>query len=236
MKDVNFSECKFSADIVPYMYGELPAAESSVFESHLVDCCECTDEFAVISNARYEVYEWKKLEFDPLSTPRFVIPYAANEEAAATWTERLRAAFSKSWAVPSLAFAMLAVVSMVTAVFLYSDDGVNEVAGNSNRESLSVTPEVTDAPKSPDTFAARNEVEVEDRRVEPDARPVAAASRTRTESKRPIRNTRLAQRRQVEVKSTSAQNQKAPRLNDFEEDEDTSVRLAQLVEDIVRSG
>ena len=235
MNDVNLSVCKFSADIVPYMYGELPVAESSVFESHLVGCSECTDEFAAISNARYEVYEWKKLEFEPLVTPQFVIPYGASEETVNTWVDKLRAAFSKSWAVPSLAFAMLAIVSIFAAAFIYlgNDRGVT-IAGGDNSNPSPVTLDEIETPRPVPVTVNRDAV-TEDPHMTPAVRPVKAAVHSRAESRRAVRPTKLTQQRRVEIKSTSAQNQNAPRLNDFSEDEDTSLRLAELFEDIETS-
>ena len=82
MNDLKNPGCKFHADIVPYMYGEMSAAESSAFETHLIDCGVCTDEFAAVSNARYEVYDWKKTEFEPLATPVFTIPYGEAAKGA----------------------------------------------------------------------------------------------------------------------------------------------------------
>src|SRR5881392_3406899 len=102
MKDVNFSKCKFNGDMVSYMYGELPSDESTVFEQHLLDCTNCTDEFAAISSSRYEVYDWKKLEFDPLETPSFEIP--VGEAAGVSWSDKVRAVFARGWMVPAFSF------------------------------------------------------------------------------------------------------------------------------------
>ena len=46
-------ECGFADDIVGYIYDEIGQAERRKFESHLVGCMACTDEFAGISNARF---------------------------------------------------------------------------------------------------------------------------------------------------------------------------------------
>ncbi|HUR97106.1 MAG TPA: hypothetical protein VMZ26_03450, partial [Pyrinomonadaceae bacterium] len=105
MNDVTFTECEFGADMVPYMYAELPAKKSAAFEAHLLLCSACTDEFASLSNARYEVYDWKKLEFDGLATPTFEAPFESGpEHIAPTWVDKMREAFWGSWAVPGIAF------------------------------------------------------------------------------------------------------------------------------------
>ena len=54
MNNVN---CKYANEIVPYMYGELASSATAEFESHLLECQLCTDEFAELSAARYEVYD-----------------------------------------------------------------------------------------------------------------------------------------------------------------------------------
>ena len=231
MNERNISECKFSHDIVPYMYGEFPAQKSSVFESHLLDCTECRDEFAAISSARFEVYDWKKLEFDPLPTPRFAIPYSGE---AAGVIDRLRAAFARGWAVPGLAFAGLVVISVSAAIMLLSGDNgttslVAEV-GNANVAVVSAT--LVDVPpqvKPPvqTAFASGNTAQ---RRPE----VLKASEAARQNGPRRIVRDSKSIIRAAEAKQAAVQTeQKAvPRLNGFPEDEDTSLRLAELFEDV----
>jgi anti-sigma factor RsiW len=229
MNDIDVSVCKFSTDIVPYMYGELSAAESSVFESHLLDCGACTDEFAVISNARYEIYEWKKLEFDPLATPRFEIPASTEPVYTGSWAERFRTAFGQRWAIPSLAFAGLAAVAVMSAVIMFQD-GSTEVVGVNESSSAAVS-------SSPDVMpavAVAAVIDEDDGSAGPPevSKPAKVASSQRREPRRVVRSSRRIQPRTTEVRSVSAENRNAPRLNDFAEDEDTSLRLAELFEDI----
>ena len=80
----NKKECGFADDIVAYIYDEIGSAERRKFESHLAGCTACTDEFAGISNARFSVFEWRKEEFAHLSTLEIVIPYAAKNRAVET--------------------------------------------------------------------------------------------------------------------------------------------------------
>src|SRR5438046_1022119 len=107
MKEVNVSKCKLNGEMVSYMYGELSTNEGLAFERHLVDCSECTDEFAAISSSRYEVYDWKKLEFDPLETPNFEIRFG--DVVSVSWYEKVRAFLAHAWAVPTLSFAAVAI-------------------------------------------------------------------------------------------------------------------------------
>lgn len=226
MNDVNFSKCKFSADIVPYMYGELPAFDISAFESHLIDCSDCTDEFASISSARYEVYDWKKLEFEPLATPRFVIPY--EEVVKVSWVEKLRAAFSPGWALPTTALAALAITAVFAAVFVYRGD--NEIARDS-RNAAVLEPAPVNSPINETIQTTESRV---DETAVQNPSPVRVVSPTHAESRRPTR-TILPRPRSLDARPTQAKTQPALRLNEFTEDEDTSLRLAELLEDVETS-
>ncbi len=225
MGDVKFSECKFTSDIVPYMYGEMAGSETSAFESHLLECSTCTDEFASISNARYEVYDWKKLEFDPLATPQIEIVFAT--ERSGSWMEKARAVFAQNWAIPSMATAGILVVAVLAAAFILTQKSSPEVAANLVDDTVVEQPTVSSVPKiagsqvNPDSQEYR----------ENESRAVRAAAAQRVSHKRTVRTSRS-----VDVKTTSAQNiQKAPTLNEFVEEEDTSVRLAELFDDIETS-
>ena len=236
MNDVNSSACKNSAFIVPYMYGELPAADCASFESHLLDCGDCTDQFAEISSARYEVYEWKKLEFEPLSTPHIQIPYDdVPSTASLPWFDKIRAAFAQGWSAPGFAFAAVAIVAMFGAVVFLTRTNEN---GNFTTANLNV-PAMSDratTPPASDRMAA-NETD-----ADPVVEPILPG-RIRTvpvkqnETKRTRQANATPRRQLLETRTTSAQNvpRPAPSLNDFTEDEDTSLRLAELFDDIETS-
>ena len=233
MNDVNFPGCKFRADIVPYMYAELATSDRSAFESHLLNCVDCTDEFAAISSSRFEVYDWKRLEFDGLATPVIEISYGEDIalHSAPSWTEKVRAAFGQRWELPIVAFAALAVVSIFAAAFVLSRDsggGLVAEAENSNTPAVN-RPVVTGSEK----IETVSQEKIEDRR-DAESRPLQFSAPQRAGQRHVVRNAKLTQPRSVEVKQTSAQNQpqKIPRLNEFAEEEDTSLRLAELFEDI----
>ena len=233
MNDVKNSGCKLSADIVAYMYGELSSAEGSAFESHLLECVDCTDEFAAVSNARYEVYDWKKTEFEPLATPVFTIPYG---EPAIPWFDKVRAAFHPSWALPGVAFAGIAIVTVLASVFYFSGDTGSSVAKvNTNSRTVPAPPASERSVPAPAPEKEEPLVLVKDdveRPASQQARPVrpVADSAVRKRAARADKNAAVP--RPVEAHVTSTPNRPAPTLNDFADDEDTSLRLAQLFEDI----
>lgn len=107
MKDIAESICSFTDDVVSYLYDEQSIAERTKFESHLVDCGACTDEFAELSFARYSVFEWNRDEFVGLKTPSIVIPYEAETVG---WFAGLREAVSFNWLAPAAVAATLLVV------------------------------------------------------------------------------------------------------------------------------
>jgi anti-sigma factor RsiW len=105
MRSDSQKECLFGNEIVSYMYDEMPVAERPKFEEHLTKCQACTDEFAAVSFARFETYDWKRNEFDALATPQIVIPY---KEKAVPFGQRLYAWLGWASAVPVAAALILA--------------------------------------------------------------------------------------------------------------------------------
>ncbi len=99
--------------MLAYLYAEMPGAERELFETHLAECGSCIDEFAELSNARYAVYEWQKLEFAPMETPEIVIPFAKKSIANGTFSfaDKIKAAFgfSNGWAASGAGFAVIAI-------------------------------------------------------------------------------------------------------------------------------
>ena len=75
METNGHKKCEWTDDLIAYLYNEMPAAGRSTFESHLTACQTCTDEFAGLSQARFEVFDWKREEFDTLATPASAIAY-----------------------------------------------------------------------------------------------------------------------------------------------------------------
>lgn len=216
INDIKIEACP-SDDLVAYLYDELNAAARDSFETHLADCRNCTDEFAELSFARLDVYEWHRDEFAPLATPRFDIPQAENE-AVVSWLDAVRGLFASHtrWATVGGAFALLAAV--FGAAFISSMNGTGEVANrpiNKNQpEALSTNPPVVEtiAQAKPD-----NEPEIvltsTDRKI-----PRAVKAVNRRSDKTPERN--------------RTQPGKAPRLNDFVDEDDTTLRLGDLLADV----
>jgi hypothetical protein len=227
MKDV--SKCEFENGIVPYMYGELPTREATEFESHLLECSACTDEFAAVSAARYEVYEWKKLEFEPLATPVIELP-EMEPAGGVSWIDKLRAVFANSWAIPTFAFAGLAIATAFTLLFVLTGDKEKQiVARNTNEPVPASTVAEIKAAKIATPAKAPSELEKD---VVAEPRMVNSTATKQTPSRRTRRVERVVPPKVDPLPTTAQQPTKAPRLNGFDEEEDTSLRLAELFENI----
>ena len=233
MKDAITTECNFQVDMAPYMYGEMSLSEQAAFESHLIDCPECTDEFAAISNARYEVYDWKKLEFDPLETPRFEIPFEESV-AAVSWVDKIRVAFGNGWAVPGFAFAGLAIVAILAAVYVGSGDIAPDVTSNISKASPEVTEQTAPKTEAP---VAESKTSVDSQADSTVVQTDAEAPSRRSTPTRTVRREKPAAQTFVEPRGTSAGRvqPKVPVLNEPVEEEDTSLRLAELFDDVETS-
>ena len=235
MKDLNCSECKFSAEMVSYMYDELPSAECMAFEQHLADCTACTDEFAAIAGARYEVYDWKKMEFDSLETPRFEISYA--EPVHFAWSDRIRAVFANGWTVPAVSFAALIVVSILAFILISPQSGKVEIATTdpgASTDTASVPVQDDTASTVSNNITSENLAQTKNS-ISTNATPKrVAVSRPATRNRVSTVAIRTKRQSSSDGKPLTARNaQKAvPTLNDFAEDEDDSLRLAELFEKI----
>lgn len=228
--DINIKSCA-SGDLVAYLYDELTTPERSSFETHLADCGRCTDEFAELSFARLEVYEWHRDEFAGLETPRFVIPYA---RANVSWMDAVRVFFAanRQWATAGGAFALIAVVFgavLISSSFKGGADLVQgptavDVAANKIQPVvLPVAPSSADAEKN---LAASPDVSNSESRVI-NASSAEKGPKTGGTIRRPVKNSE-----RIQSKPVQAQRKTAPRLNDFEDEIDNTLRLGDLLADV----
>jgi len=223
-------ECPFTDEIVSYMYSEIDGTKRSDFETHLAECTTCTDDFAVISNARFSVFEWRKEEFDQLATPKIVIPELAKSPTTADnesgWFAGLAALLSFARSPMAVAAALLLClgVGFIALTYFRSSESLiakidvpavknNEVENkNPGIDPISATKNPTDQPIEP----TRNSTP---RKSTPANKTVPAS-----EAKRAVNN---------DAKRTRmAQADQKPALNDFKEEADISLRLTDLFDEI----
>lgn len=215
--------------MLAYLYDEMPAADRDSFELHLADCAACIDDFAELSQSRYPVYEWKTTEFEPLATPRIIIPYA--ETAGVSWFDKLRAAFSFNPGLATAgAFATLVIAAVIGYAVITNDVPTEEVAKADVETSASPERSATNAAPAPAS------IDQKDEKSEPNPSRktlrsgsddvVKTAVKPKLEPKtvpiKDVKNSRPNRRRDLNV----------PVLSRFESDEDDSLRLADIFDEI----
>jgi len=230
MVNIANKECGFEHEIVSYMYDELGGAERTQFETHLVDCSACTDEFAAVSFSRFSVFEWQKEEFAHLATPEIVIPYESRKVAieSSGWFGGFSEifAFARSPLAVGTAFAVLLGIGFVG--FSLVGTGGNEIASN-----IVVPPVVIEQKiESPMVVGLPVSVVDEDPIATDEVRPVVAGSR----QVRPKVGRQISPSRRVvedrSVPNPTRQARRAPVLSDLGEDDEDSLRLSDMFDEI----
>jgi len=225
-KDMN--SCLFGEELVAYIYDELPTSDRAAFEEHLLDCSGCTAKFAEISVSRLGVFEWHRDEFVPLATPTFVIPYQGRNVAAEpkiSWIDALRGLVASPMRLAAAGGAMAIIAVAFGFAFLSFSKSARDIQAR-----VPVAVEGSRVDLAAPTVA----------KVESESQPVAInIAKT---PKREYRSIERSQRvhpvvakfavpsRKMSIPTTSATN--VPRLGNYVEPEDTSLRLADLMADI----
>ncbi len=218
---MKIAECNASDQFVDYMYGEMPEDRQIVFEDHLASCQACTDEFAEVANLRFSVYEWRKVEFDPLETPVFAIPSATPSLGT------LIANWARSWASApgywnaATGFAAILLLVLAGGYFLIYNNGEQLAVSEPSSEPQLTRENATAEPAKPSVTAVTDRFEGAPvtSTAEMPVRPVA----------KPPRGANIRQSRGAAV---SINFQAPPRLNEFEEIQDESLRLSDMFDDI----
>lgn len=237
----NNKNCGFDDAMISYIYDEITTVERREFETHLVNCSACTEEFAEISGARFSVFEWQKEAFAELPTPEIVIPYARAtkvEAEAAGFLAGLRGLFG-GFGMPLTVGAALIICLGIGFAALTLMHGKEQIATNV----------VVEQPKLPQNSASDKSlvdkgqtivntgVTVAAKEVEEstpslhEARPVKAAVETRRS--RPVKQ--FTAETADRVNRPQPQTRKAPALSNFDEASDRSLRLTDLFDEEIGS-
>lgn len=233
----NNNKCPLADEIVSYMYDEIHGAERERFETHLAGCTECTDDFAAVSNSRFSVFEWQKEEFAHLPTPQIIIPYAPKKAVPEAGPVGIFAGI-KAWAslagfpVTAIA-ALLITVGLGFAAMQYFADGGQQVAFNGNVPAVELPngepangSSVNSKPVLHERPAVAVNTKLKDQSSDHDIHPVRviAVRRNRLERQMTANNV-------IPVQDSAAKISKAPALSKFDEDDDKSLRLADLFDE-----
>ena len=246
------SDCSFSAEILAYLYGEIGKREKSEFEEHLVNCSNCADALADSAFARFSVQEWRDAEFAHLETPLINIPYELNEAniiVSDSWLARLRqyVSLSPAWAMAGGAMAALAIgVGLVfAAINIFQPIEIAEV-NNHNSAKIAVSPTTEIVAQKPENFPEQSP-ELPNKNVDviqfdvvrqnkPTSEPKnnkLTTSEVASENKNLKRNNgNVSTNYRVTAgtikKTVPSKTRKVPGLVNFEEEEDNTLRLAEL--------
>ncbi|MFZ1699453.1 MAG: zf-HC2 domain-containing protein [Pyrinomonadaceae bacterium] len=229
--------CDFQDEIVSYIYDEIDTAGRRRFETHLASCGSCTDEFAAVSDARFSVFEWQKEEFAHLATPEIVIPYHAKRAEVSTDTPTgflsgFAELFTFARSPLAIGGALAVVLGLSLIAFnLIGGDG-DLVATNSKVPAVAIPVKTASAlikqekVVQPEADVAGVKSDKEFNEIE----PVRAASQEKPAPKRQ----RSAPRRSVKDSDEPSPGVQArkPMLSDFREEEDKTLRLSDMFDEI----
>lgn len=220
--------CSSSEELVAYLYSEMSAAGQSAFEDHLAGCELCTAEFAELSLARLGVYEWHRDEFVELATPRIVVPYA--EAVKVSWIDSVRAflASHAQWATAGGAFAAVALAAGIWLVapkgdeLAKSEPTFTPIAASSPEVKKDLPVKVLQGDGSAQPGPANDQQQPKAEVVKTGARDNARITRPR-----PVK----AVKSDPQPTRTSRPGS-APRLNDFDDEDDNTLRLGDLLAEV----
>ena len=248
------SNCGFSEQLVLYLYGETAEAENMAFEAHLKSCANCSEELEAFSGVHFSINDWKLKEFANLATPSIEIPYEKAEKAvevssvSGSWLSALREVFSLSprgWSLATASFAILAVVIGI-ALFALNSRKANDIAGsNKNNPVIAPTVEKTTGP----TNSNANQNNQPDKEVKPLSEPKSPKSEVAVTNNAPEpKNARVVKasnnprpiqkvgnsdaQKNFEPKRANKNKEIPSKIVVDEDDEDNTLRLAELFDEI----
>jgi hypothetical protein len=227
--------CSFSEQIVSYIYDEMGEPEKSAFVNHSSKCVACSEELSAFGKVHSEIVDWKREEFVPLQTPEVRIPYLtvaleAKKPLFAGIYEFF--SFSQIWMKTATAFATMVIISGI-AFFVFKSEPKNDTIASQVAPISSPKPLPTADVKVLETTIIEPEVVVNPKNPNATGKPVQATSRT-TSNGKPVSSTPKVEK--VTIRTTNSKpkvkRQQNVNLIESDEDEDDSLRLSDLFDEI----
>lgn len=222
LDDGRNNQCGHSAELVSYMYGECSESQAADFESHLEKCFTCASELSSFTTIRSSLGEMRHEA--NVSAPRLAADFSGGRSKS-SWVESLMALFGGARGFAA-AGAFAVVLMAIVTVFVMNRNGDHqsqEIASNTSKTPSSATQSLTTNTNEAST-TTRNEP------LKPGEVPPG-----KTLSADPSKDEGHAPEGQS-PKRTKVRNQKAvektPTLSNYDEEEDKSLRLADIFEDI----
>ena len=255
------SPCDFTEQTVSHFYDEATAAEKADFEAHLTNCSDCTDEFAGFGFVRSSLMEWRDEEFFKLETPVFKIPTTKTlsqtvESDSRSWFSDFRKMFSFN---PMTATAVLAILIVCAGLvfFAVNSSKNSEMAelDTKNSEKIVASPTVVNVNEEPkEEMIAQDNSEkslpgksskiadieprdlqslpIREKQLVPSNSVVRVSDKMKNNSEKSETIPNLKAANKENKKSTTMQKRQIPNLMILDDDEDKSVRLADLFEQV----
>ncbi|HEY0426539.1 MAG TPA: zf-HC2 domain-containing protein [Pyrinomonadaceae bacterium] len=256
----NNSTCRFQEEIVSYLYDEASVPENAAFVAHLTNCASCADELTAFGFVRSSIQEWRTEEICSLDMPALEIPalktakieqktLISNESNS--WLETLKRLFALS---PRLAFgsiAFIALAACVGLIFVIANFSSNKnIAGKENQASEQILAsnnntkieEKISTPKDEKNYASQPAPENQEKAENkfPEKQPLvkkesivktSAASKNKSSAPK-SNNTFAVSDKNNKNRNDKIQKQEIPTLSNFDDDDDKSLRLADLFSEI----
>jgi Putative zinc-finger len=241
------SSCAFEEQIVSYLYDEASKQEKIEFETHLKTCANCAGELSGFGFVRSSIQEWRNEEIFALEMPALEIPAlktATVERESSSWLENLKRVFSFS---PKFAFGALAalVICAGLVVLALNFSGNRNIADSEVKQpepilaSNKINEEKIAAPKDEkvsDIAPAPLKQETADNKFVEKSLPTKKDSRVKAPNAAPKNKINAPKSNNFATnknkKTDKLEKQEIPTLSDFDEDEDESLRLADLFSEI----
>lgn len=243
----NFN-CEFAAESLDFLYGEMNGERKNAFQTHLGNCSDCADEIEDFSGIRFSIRDWKAAEFDNLATPAILIPYetpalkTVETEKSVSWFASIRNYLTFS---PVLSGAMAVLIFAVLVgfgIFVLNKNSDNDLIADTNQKpNLNVKPselpQPSVVPKKDETInppeVVKNDDAVIDEKQKPEIPAQVNNESTAKQKIQPVKTTEKKTSKSNSLNDTKnakvIPNKNKPRLNELpEEDEDNSLRLADL--------
>ena len=233
----NNSNCPRQDQIVSYLYREMTTAETERFEAHLATCSSCVDELAAVSEPRLSVYEWRTNVFDKIPAPSIRLPLVKEQRAHSEGLLGRLTALLAGWpAGLRVGVGFATVLILAVSVFILT----RPFAGTEVARSVDV-PKADDRSSIAEPSLSRSEgsstvvvpPEVDHTVSEPSI-PVHETGRARREisDRRTLPTARTGRTEVASNRKAKTTTQRSLRLNNFDDDEDTTLRLADILEEV----
>jgi len=250
----NNSSCNYTEQIVSYLYDEFSGAEKDKFNEHLGNCNFCAVELKSFGFVRSSISEWRDEHFSNLETPIIHVPIEDREKSFSvvtksntfvSWIGGLSKIFSFN---PVFAGLAILVVCVGAALFAFNfSGGTSEISANKINKNPNETLEsalLEDSRKSREIKIADNnsklsssEPEVLSREIKSE-KPVAPNKAVvRVSNNIPKHSAenpvdKVKESKDGIKKAQSVQIRQIPNLTNTEVEEDESIRLADLFDEL----